>query len=227
MNKFVSVVMPALNEAEGIVATIESVPIKTLQQEGYRVEVLVVDGGSTDGTPELARKAGARVISSARGYGKQYKLGLQEARGTIIITGDSDGTYPFEDILQYINEFENRRLDFATVNRFTNMENGAMHFSNRIGNIGLTVFTDLLFLIPLRDSQSGMWIIRKEILSQLHLTSDGMPFSQEIKVEAFAKVRSAEIKGRYKTRKGVTKLLKMKDGFGNLSALFKKRFRLV
>ena len=87
--------MPAWNEEEGVVETIRSVPLQKLKNAGYDVEILVVDGGSTDNTVMLAKKAGARVISSDRGYGKQYKVGLQMGKGDIIVTGDSDGTYPF------------------------------------------------------------------------------------------------------------------------------------
>jgi len=220
----ITFLMPALNEEEGIEATIATIPRTQLGKAGYHVEILVIDGGSTDKTVTLAQKAGARVIKSERGYGKQYQLGLKQAKGDIIITGDSDGTYPFEDALTYIKALETRKLDFITVNRFAHMEPGAMHLSNKIGNFGLTFFTDLLFLIGIRDSQSGMWIIRQTCLSKLKATSAGMPFSQELKIEAFTKVRSAELPGRYKARLGETKLLKLKDGFGNLSQLFRKRF---
>lgn len=224
MAKSVSIVMPALNEEEGIVETINSVPKKQLEKAGYKVEILIVDGGSTDKTVSLAKKAGARVISSERGYGRQYKFGLASAKGEIIITGDSDGTYPFEDSLFYLDCMERRNLDFITVNRFHRMDKGAMSLSNKIGNFGLTFFTDLLFFLSMKDSQSGMWIIRKSILPKLVVKSNGMPFSQEIKIEAFYKVKAKEIGGRYKRRYGETKLLKIKDGFGNLKQLFAKRF---
>ncbi|MBI2451995.1 glycosyltransferase [Candidatus Pacearchaeota archaeon] len=71
--KLISVVMPALNEEEGIVETIKSIPKEKLMKAGYKVETLVVDGGSKDKTRELAGSVGARVINSERGYGRQYK----------------------------------------------------------------------------------------------------------------------------------------------------------
>jgi glycosyltransferase involved in cell wall biosynthesis len=216
--------MPALNEEEGIAKAIQSIPIRKMRDRGYEVEILVIDGGSKDRTVELAGKAGATVIIAERGYGRQYKKGFREAKGEIIVTGDSDGSYPFEDVLSYIEYLEKSMLDFITLNRFAKMEKDAMHISNKIGNFGLTLFTDLFFGLRLKDSQSGMWVIRKRILEKLNLTSNGMPFSQEIKIEAFRKVKSAEIPGKYRERLGETKLLKIKDGFGNLFALLVKRF---
>lgn len=221
----ITFLMPTLNEEEGIEATIRTIPLRKLQQAGYRVEVLVVDGGSTDKTVTLAQKAGARVIKSERGYGKQYQFGLKRAKGEIIITGDSDGTYPFEDALRYIKIFETRNLDFVTINRFAHLEKNAMSPLTQIGNLGLTFWTFLLFGLPIRDSQSGMWIIRKTILKQILGHSSGMSFSQELKINAFRRVRSAELPGRYKIRLGETKLLKWKEGWGNLKHLFSMRIK--
>ena len=222
-NNKITVLMPALNEEVGIAETIHSIPLVKIKNMGYSVEVLVIDGKSTDKTKEYAKKAGARVITTERGYGRQYKIGLREAKGDIIVTGDADGTYPFEEIPKYLNILNKNNLDFITVNRFAKMEKDAMHLSNRIGNFGLTLITNILFGRTIKDSQSGMWVLRKSIVPKLNLKSDGMPFSQEIKIEAFTKVRSLEIPGLYKKRLGETKLLKIKDGFGNLIQLFKKR----
>jgi glycosyltransferase involved in cell wall biosynthesis len=111
----------------------ESIPIKELRKLGFEVEVLVIDGGSQDNTVELAKKAGARIIDSPKGYGRQYKEGLKKAKGEIIITGDSDGTYPFEEIPYYLKIFENDKLDFATVNRFAKMNKGSMKTANKVG----------------------------------------------------------------------------------------------
>jgi len=219
--------MPAWNEEEGVVETIRSVPLQKLKNAGYDVEILVVDGGSTDNTVILAKKAGARVISSDRGYGKQYKVGLQMGNGDIIVTGDSDGTYPFEHIMTYVRYLEKNSVDFITINRMDQMDSGAMPFSNKIGNVVLTFFTNLLFGLRLKDSQSGMWILRRTVLEKLNLKAHGFPFCQEFKIEAFRKVRSIELSGSYKKRLGKSKLRKSRDGIGNLCALCKKRLEMT
>ena len=77
-----------------------------------------------------------------------------------------------------------RRWDFLSANRFPLAEPRAMSFSNRFGNWVLTVATALLFFQPIRDSQSGMWVFRRPALERMRLTSDGMAFSEEIKLEA-------------------------------------------
>ena len=79
------------------------------------------------------------------------------------------------------------------------------------------------------DSQSGMWIFYRSILNQMNLKSDGMPLSEEIKMEAILnkKIKFAEIHISYKNRLGVVKLRKWKDGFDNLIFLFKKRLEII
>ena len=93
----------------------------------------------------------------------------------------------------------------------------------------LTLTTMLLWFRPLRDSQSGMWVFRRAVLPKLRLTSNGMPLSEEIKIEAIEKLgrRFAEVGIDYRPRIGEVKLQKWRDGWLNLSFLFRKRFSLV
>ena len=85
--------------------------------------------------------------------------------------------------------------------------------------------TNLLFRMHIKDSQSGMWIFRREILHKIELTSDGMPLSEEIKIEAWWKdLKAKEVPIVYRMRKGVAKLQSWQDGMRNLKFLFKKRF---
>jgi len=219
----ISVVIPCYNEEEGIQQVIQAMP-------AYVDEVVVVDNNSTDRTSEIARGLGARVVFQPRkGYGAAYQAGLPAATGDIIATLDGDGTYPADEISLLVDALEEQKLDFISGARFPLRNQDAMNFTNKVGNLVLTVATALLWFRPLRDSQSGMWVFRRSILPRLRLTSDGMPLSEEIKIEAIEKLgpRFAEVGIDYRPRIGEVKLQKWRDGWRNLSFLFAKRFGLV
>jgi len=224
--KEVSIVVPALNEEEGIGKTIQAIPRHELKKMGYEVQVLVVDNRSEDKTGELARQAGAEVVfEPRRGYGRAYKTGFANARGHIVATADADLSYPVEEIPRFIKLLEDEKLDFITTNRFAKMDKRAMSWRNKLGNNALNSATRLLFQIDLADSQSGMWIFRRSILDNLVLRSNGMPFSEELKLEAchFAKCRWREQPIEYRTRVGKIKLHVWRDGLQNLFYLMRKR----
>jgi len=224
--KKISIIIPALNEEEGIERTIKSIPVTELEQMNYEVEILVVDNGSTDRTGELARKAGAKVVyETKRGYGSAYKTGFANATGEILTTADADASYPNEEIPKFVQILEQDNLDFITTNRFANMDKEAMPVTNRFGNFVLNIACRVLFQVDIKDSQSGMWIFKKKILDSAVLKSDGMPLSEELKLEAcyFIKCRWKELPIHYRARIGRVKLRAFRDGFENLFYLFKKR----
>jgi glycosyltransferase involved in cell wall biosynthesis len=225
--KSVSIVIPALNEKEGIHKTIRSIPTSELKAMGYDVQILVVDNGSTDGTGDLAKTAGADVIvEPRRGYGRAYKTGFAHARGDIIATADADLTYPAGDIPKFVKMLEAEHLDFITTNRFEAMEDGAMPFRNKIGNGILSIAVVMLFQLRMRDPESGMWVFRRKILDNMKLGSDKWPFSHELKLEAcyFSKCPWREVPVKYRARVGDTKLLSgWKVGLTDLIHMTKKR----
>lgn len=217
----VSVVIPCYNEEEGIALVIKSLPPSV-------DEVVVVDNNSTDRTAEVARGLGARVVFEKRkGYGAAYKAGLPAVTGSITVTMDGDGTYPVEQIEECIDHLLDDGLDFVSASRFPLKDPKAMNFSNKVGNAVLTWTTLLLFLRGIRDSQSGMWIYRSAVYPMLRPRSDGMPFSEEIKINAIRHpdIRFDEYHVNYHPRIGEVKLEKWRDGLRNL--LYLVRLRLT
>jgi dolichol-phosphate hexosyltransferase len=227
--RWASIIIPTLNEQSGIKKTIKSIPISLIENKlGYEVEILVVDGGSMDSTREIASKMGAQVIVEKRkGYGRACKSGFAAARGEILVTIDADNTYPAEYIANYIEELDEKNLDFITVNRFSGMEKGAMSFTRRVGNKILTLAMRALYSVDIKDSQSGMWIMRKKFISDVRLNSDDMSMSEEIKIIAFRFFNAKELDGKYYARTGTAKLKVIQDGLKNLKYLFdyKKKVR--
>jgi glycosyltransferase involved in cell wall biosynthesis len=175
----ISLVIPALNEEHGIVATLKRVP-KEIS------EVIVVDGGSKDRTVELAQANGARVVvESKRGYGLAYKRGFAEAKGDVITTSDADGTYPIELAPYVVDYLVKRELTFVNCSRLPLVDSKSMRFWNKVGNVGLSMAATFLYLHAFRDISSGMWAFRREFLEKLELHTDGWCFSNEIKLEAY------------------------------------------
>lgn len=220
-DKTVAVVIPCYNEEEGVRYVLESLPPVV-------DEAVVVDNNCTDKTAEVARSLGAKVVEEKTpGYGAAYKKGLSSATTDIIITMDGDATYPPEAIPELLEVLFDKNLDFISAARFPLSDKNAMGFTNRLGNFILTLGTQILFFKAVKDSQSGMWVFKREALKHLRVESDGMPFSEEIKIEAIRSkhVKFAEHHIRYGDRIGDIKLQKWRDGFTNLVYLLKLRFR--
>ncbi len=222
----ISVVIPTMNEEESIGEVLDEVK-RALAGRDY--EMLIVDTKSTDKTREIARSKGARVIDEPRrGYGRAYKTGFEAAEGDIIATLDADCTYPANKIPEMVFMVEKEGYEFVTTNRLSSISKDAMSTVHRFGNWVLKTTANILFNIRLKDSQSGMWVFRKSALRHLRLTSDGMPLSEEIKIEAMKKdLRCAEVPIKLRPRKGEAKISSWGDGWKNFTFLFKKRFGMV
>ncbi len=219
----ISVIIPTMNEEESIGEVLDEIN-SALKPTGWDYEILMVDTNSKDRTREIGISKGAKIIDEPRrGYGRAYKTGFERASGDIIVTLDGDTTYPASDIPRLVKILDKEGLDFITTDRLSGMEKGAMTTSHKFGNWVLVKAMNLLFGMHLKDSQSGMWVFRRDALKKINLTSDGMPLSEEIKIEAFKKLKAKEVPIKYRPRKGEVKLNSWKDGKRNLKFLFEKR----
>ncbi len=219
-NQKITVIIPCLNEEQGIESVLNRMP-------EFVDQVIVVDNGSTDRTSEVAKRFGAQVIrEDVRGYGRSYKTGFASATGDIIVTLDGDQSYPPDAISYLLEAFLHLEVDFLNASRFPVRDRHAMSLKHKLGNVILSVAMSLLYGRWVRDSQSGMWVFRRSILADMELVSDAMAFSEEIKIEALknGRVRFEEISIQYTSRMGEIKLNPWRDGFYNLWFLLKKRF---
>jgi len=217
----ITVVIPCLNEEKGIVEVLSRVP-------SFVDEVIVVDNDSTDRTAEFANRLGARVIhEKIRGYGRAYKAGLLQAQGDIIVTLDGDHSYPVNAISYLLEVFLRSDVRFLSASRFPLKNRQAMSAKHWVGNKLLSLAMSLLYFRWVRDSQSGMWVFDRQSLLEMKLVSDGMAFSEEIKIEAMRNRRIGfkEIYIDYSNRMGEIKLRPWRDGIQNLLFMIRKRFR--
>ena len=216
----ITVVIPCLNEEEGIVQVLSRMP-------AFVDEVIVVDNDSTDRTAEMAQRFGARVLhEKVRGYGRAYKTGLMQAQGDIIVTLDGDHSYTVDAISYLLEVFLHSEARFLSASRFPLKNRRAMSAKHWFGNKLLSLALSALYFRWVRDSQSGMWVFERESLKEMDLRSDGMAFSEEIKIEAIRRRRIGfkEIYVDYSNRMGEIKLQPWRDGCRNLAFLVRKRF---
>ena len=180
-----SIVMPCLNEARTVGRCVAKAFVY-LGQHGVRGEVIVADNGSTDGSQAIADGHGARVIPvAARGYGNALIAGIQAARGTFVIMGDSDDSYDFSALDAFVEKLR-AGYDLVLGNRFRGgIEPGAMPPLHRFfGNPLLTLIGRTLYKSPSRDFYCGLRGFRREAILLLDLDSPGMEFALEMIVKA-------------------------------------------
>jgi hypothetical protein len=166
------------------------------------------------------------IREPVRGYGRAYKRGFSDATGDVIVTLDGDHSYPPDAISYLLEAFLHLEVDFLNASRFPVRDSRAMSLKHRFGNLALSLAMSIFFFRWVSDSQSGMWVFRRSILRDMILESDGMAFSEEIKIEAIRnpRISFAEISILYSSRLGEMKLNPWRDGFYNLWFLAKKRF---
>ncbi|WP_067483496.1 glycosyltransferase family 2 protein [Actinomadura hibisca] len=180
-----SVVMPCLNEAE----TVETCVRKTIQffeDAGIDGEVVIADNGSTDGSQQLARDAGARVVPVVdKGYGNALIGGIRAARGRYVAMGDADDSYDFATLGPFLDDLRDG-ADLVMGNRFAGgIAPGAMPPLHRyLGNPVLSFVGRLFFGSKIGDFHCGLRAFNKESIMRLGLQTGGMEFASEMVVKA-------------------------------------------
>jgi hypothetical protein len=186
-----TIVMPCLNEAETLARCIEKA--KTgIAKAGVSGEILIADNGSTDGSIQIAEKAGARVEHvTAKGYGNALRYGIEAARGKWVIMGDSDDSYDFSNIEGFVKKLREGH-DLVMGCRLPSgggtIMPGAMPWKNRwLGNPSLSFVGRLFFRSPARDFHCGLRGFSKAAYERMELKTTGMEFASEMVIKATLK----------------------------------------
>jgi glycosyltransferase involved in cell wall biosynthesis len=218
----VSVVLPCLNEVAAVAAVVAEARA-ALERAGVTGEVIVADNGSTDGSAEAARAAGANVVHApVRGYGAAYHAGFAAATGDVIVMADADGTYDLSALPDLLRRIEDGD-DLVVGSRFAGViEDGAMPWTHRrVGSPALTGTLRLLYGVPVGDAHSGLRAFRRDALPRLRLRLPGMEMASEMIVNAARSgLRIGEVPIRYRRRIGRSKLHALRDGWRHLRFLF-------
>lgn len=180
-----SIVMPCLDEAETLEICIAKA-LRFLENSGINGEVVIADNGSTDGSQDIARRLGARVVDiPEKGYGAALRGGIEAASGQFVIMGDADDSYDFLNLGPFVESLRDGN-DLVMGNRFAGgVEPGAMPPLHRyLGNPVLSFIGRLLFRSKAGDFHCGLRGFRRQAILDLHLQTSGMEFASEMVVRA-------------------------------------------
>lgn len=190
-----TIVMPCLNEAETLEVCIMKAQ-KFIKINSIAGEILIADNGSTDGSQEIARKNGANVIQvDEKGYGSALIAGIKSAKGKYIIMGDSDDSYDFSSLEEYVKKLREGN-DLVMGNRFKGgIKKGAMPFLHRyLGNPVLSFIGRLFFGSKIGDFHCGLRGFSKGAALKMDLRCKGMEFASEMIVKStLLKMKIAEV----------------------------------
>ena len=218
----VTVVLPCLDEADAVGACVTEA-LEAMTAAGIDGEVVVVDNGSTDRSPELAENAGARVIhESVRGYGAALRAGFSAAEGDVVVMADADLTYPLDRIPDLVAPVIDGSADLVLGSRLDSATRQSMPFLHR--HLGTPVLTFLTARACGRrvttDSQSGFRAFRRDSLGLLDLRSSGMELASEMLIRAEREgLEIVEIPTGYRPRVGESKLSTWSDGWRHLQLI--------
>ena len=219
----ISLVMPTLNEEEGIRECIQRAK-NAFRELGVQAEIIISDS-STDRTPEIAREEGAIVVEpDGKGYGYAYQYAFARTRADIIAMGDADTTYDFEDLPKLYDLVASGKADMAMGSRLNGeIKPGAMPTLHQyIGNPLLTKFLNTFYGAGVSDAHSGMRVFTQDAWERMDCETTGMEFASEMIMKAgAADLQIEELPIVYHEREGEEKLESFKDGWRHV------RFMLV
>lgn len=226
------VLLPTRNEEEGLGEVIERIPVKLIEDIGYKVRIIVVDGFSTDSTCAIAEAKGAELIhqegESGKGTGVRQALEVIFSKkisdNDLLIMLDADATYHPEDISRFLTELKENDVVWGSRLR-GKMESGAMTRTNRLGNVLLSLLASIVYFRRTTDLCTGYWGFKIGSLKAITLTAVGFNLEADLFASVSKKgMKTKEIVIDYDHREGQSNLKWYKDGPRIFLMILKKRF---
>jgi len=222
-----SIIIPCYNEQETIGALLEKVC-----QVPVEKEIIVVNDGSSDRSPEIIREFASRenlrLINHPRNYGKgrAFKSGLKVATGEVVIVQDADLEYDPQDFIPILDKFKADGVEVVYGSRNLKKENRRSYFRYYLGGVLLTKITNLLFSSRLTDEPTCYKAFRREVINNLDIEADGFEWEPEVTAKLLkAGYQIEEVPIRYYPRSFKQgKKLSWRDGLKAIWTLFKYRF---
>ncbi|MEC7602013.1 MAG: glycosyltransferase family 2 protein [Candidatus Thermoplasmatota archaeon] len=227
----ITILLPTLDEAKALQNVVNRIPVDEISSNGLNIRMVVVDGGSTDGTIELASQLNCEIIEQHGGSGKGR--GLREAFAnfmksddSLLVMMDADGTYSPEEIPQFIQKLEEENADIVIGSRMKGkIQNGAMTRRNWLGNHILTWLAVFLHRAYISDLCTGFWLLTRDSIDKMKLNSTGFEIEAEMYTSAaYNQLKIHEIPIHYDIRIGRSKLGSVGDGIRIAMKIIKRRF---
>jgi glycosyltransferase involved in cell wall biosynthesis len=218
-----SIIIPCLNESETIAGCIGNAQA-LLAGVPFPGEVIVADNSSSDDSAEIAKHAGAEVITvKTEGYGSALHQGILHAKSEYIIFADGDGSYHFNEAGSFIEAFS-QGFDVVIGNRFKGgIEKKAMPFLHKyLGTPFLSMLGRRSFHVALGDFNCGMRGIKKSAYEKLDMKSPGMEYATEFIAKASYKncrIKEVPVKLYKDGRSGKSHLKTWTDGWKHLKLI--------
>ena len=221
-----SVVMPVYNERE----TIEGMIARVLAVPSPRIELIVVDDGSKDGTSDVLRELQSKYSFKLfhkvnGGKGSALRVGFKEVSGDVVVIQDADTEYSPEEFPDLIELIVEGRADVVYGSRFLGRHRVFL-FTHYLGNLFLTLLTNILYNTTLTDMETCYKAMRVEVLRSFTLDSNGFGIEPELTAKIFKRrYRVYEVPITYEGRgyeEG--KKITWRDGVVALWVLVKYRF---
>ena len=219
----ISIVIPVYNEEKTVQEMISKV-----SQIPFEKEILVIDDGSTDKTPEVLRSLqGENLIllrhEQNKGKGAALRTGFSKVTGDIILIQDADLEYNPEDYPALLQPILEGKADVVYGSRFLGGPHRVLFFWHYAGNRFLTLLSNVLSNLNLSDMETGYKVFKKEILNQIKLKSNRFGFEPEFTIKiAKKKMRVYEVPISYYGRDySEGKKITWKDGLAAIYALFR------